>query len=308
MKKLFLANQLTLKLGDIVDIVATSSKCNPMTLGKMKEFLESWGLQCHIPEDLLGESLLYANSDEKRFEHLKRALLNNTSKAIWCLLGGCGATKLIPMLQKIKAPSHPKIFIGFSDITALHIFLQDQWGWSTIHGPSGHQAALGKVSIDSLDILKNMFFNKDKSLSYDEIIPLNSLAEKKTQINAPITGGNLHLIQASLGTSWQINTDNKILFIEEINERAYRVDRTFAHLNQAGVFDRALAILFGDFIDNGEPDGKFLVEEALKEFAVQCSLPVLKISHMGHGPVNNPLWLGSVAKLSMGTQYSLEFV
>jgi len=288
-------NQLFLKPGDTVDIVATSSKCNPNALGNMKELIESWGLQCHIPDDLFGDSLLYANSDEKRFEHLKNALLNTTSKAIWCLLGGAGASKLIPMLSQIKPPSHSKIFIGFSDITALHIFLQGQWGWSTIHGPSGFQASQNKVSMDSVNLLKNILFNKDYSFSYDQIVPLNQLAENNLQI------------EASLGTSWQINTKNKILFIEEINERAYRVDRVLAHLSQAGIFDQVKALLFGDFVDKGEPDGTLLVQETLEQFAKQCSLPVLQISNVGHGLVNNPILLGSSAKLSMGNRFSLEF-
>ena len=297
-----------LKSGDVVDIVAPSSKCHPSVLDNIKQLIESWGLQCHIPDDIFGDSLLYANTDEKRFAHLKHALLNNTSKAIWCLLGGYGSTKLIPMLSQIKPPVPPKIFIGFSDITALHIFLQNKWGWSTIHGPSGYQAALNKVSPDSVCKLKNILFNKDYSLSYNQIVPLNQSAKNRSQICATIVGGNLHLIQASIGTSWQIKTMSKILFIEEINERAYRIDRALEHLSQAGIFDQVKAILFGDFIDRGEPDGRFLVQKTINEFANQCSLPVLQISDVGHGPINNPLLLGSTAKLSMDNRYSLEFI
>jgi muramoyltetrapeptide carboxypeptidase len=294
--------------GDIVDIVAPSSKCHPSVLEKIKALLNSWDLQCHIPDDLFGESLLYANSDEKRFIHLERALLNNSSKAVWCLLGGYGSTKLIPMLSKTKPPKHSKLFIGFSDITALHIFLQGQWGWTTIHGPSGYQASLNKISNNSINLLKNMLFHKENKLLYHEITPLNKLAENNTTINAPLIGGNLHLIQASLGTPWQINVFNKILLIEEINERAYRIDRVLAQLNQAGILDQAKAILFGDLIDKGEPDGRFLINEIIQEFSAQCGLPVLQISNIGHGSTNNPILLGHTAKLSMGKEHSLEFM
>jgi muramoyltetrapeptide carboxypeptidase len=308
MDNLDTADRAFLKSGDVVDIVAPSSKCHPSVLDNIKQLIESWELQCHIPDDLFGDSLLYANTDEKRFAHLKHALLNNTSKAIWCLLGGYGATKLIPMLSQIKPPVRPKIFIGFSDSTALHIFLQKEWRWSTIHGPSGYQAALNKVSPDSVSKLKNILFNKDYSLSYNQIVPLNQFAKNHSQICTTIIGGNLHLIQASIGTSWQIKTTNKILFIEEINERAYRIDRALAHLSQAGVFDQVKAILFGDFIDRGEPDGRFLVQETINEFANHCSLPVLQISNVGHGPINNPLLLGNIAKLNMDKRCSLEFI
>lgn len=301
-------NEHYLKPGDTVDIIAPSSKGHPSVLGKIKALLNSWELHCHIPDDLFGDSLLYANSDEQRFFQLKYALLNNTSKAVWCLLGGFGSTKLIPMLSKIEPPSQSKIFIGFSDITAIHIFLQEKWGWSTIHGPSGYQASLNRVSSDSINLLKKILFHEEETLLYDQITPLNQVAKKNEIIYAPLIGGNLSLIQTSLGTFWQINAFNKILFIEEINERAYRIDRVLAQLSQAGILNQAKAILFGDLIDKGEPDGRFLVKEAVREFAEQCSLPVLQISHVGHGPINNPILFGSTAKLSMGNTYSLEFM
>lgn len=297
-----------LKPGDLVDIIAPASKCHPDVLEKMTNLLESWGLRSNIPEDIFGDSLLYANTDEKRFAHLKHALLNTTSKAVWCLLGGYGSAKLIPMLSKLKPPPQAKIFIGFSDITALHIFLQQQWGWTTIHGPSGYQASLNKVAENSVHILKDMLFHPEIALCYDEIIPLNQFAKNNLVINATLIGGNLHLLQTSLGTSWQINADNKIVFIEEVNERAYRVDRVLAHLSQAGIFDRVKAILFGDFIDNGEPNGEFLVNDIIKEFAQQISVPVLQIKNIGHGPINNPILLGSTARLTMSNHYSLVMV
>ncbi|CAN5428645.1 LD-carboxypeptidase [soil metagenome] len=288
-----------LKPGDLVDIVAPAAKCHSDVLGKTTTLLESWGLRSYIPEDIFGDSILYANTDAKRFSHLKYALLNDTSKAVWCLLGGYGSTKLLPMLNMLKPPSHSKIFIGFSDITALHIFLQQQWGWATIHGPSGYQASLNKVAENSIHLLKNMLFHPDEVPVYNQIIPLNSFAKNNVIINVMLTGGNLHLIQASLGTSWQINADNKIVFIEETNERAYRIDRALTHLSQAGIFDQAKGILFGDFIDKGEPNGEFLVNKIIKEFAQQISIPVMQISNVGHGPINNPIFLGRNVKLIM---------
>ncbi len=292
--------------GDTVDIVAPSSKCHPSVADKMKTLLESWGLNCHVPDDLFGESLLYANSEERRFSILKDALLNTTSKAIWPLLGGYGATKIIPLLEKISPPTHSKIFIGFSDVTALHIFFQNKWGWKTLHGPSGYQVCHNRISSDSIELLKKTLLDKEYSPAYSQIIPLNTAAKANLTLQAPIIGGNLHLIQTTLGTSWQINADNKILFIEEVNERAYRIDRILAHLSQAGVFNNVKAMLFGDIIDKGEPDGKPLSLSVIKEFASQQPFPVLQISNIGHGEINYPLLLGSTVELKMGNQYLLH--
>jgi muramoyltetrapeptide carboxypeptidase len=294
--------------GDTVDIVAPSSKCHVSVLDKIRLFLSEWGLNCHIPKGLFGDSLLYANSDEMRFEHLKNALLNPGSQAVWCLLGGFGANRLIPLLSQLKPPNHSKPIIGFSDITALHIFIQDQWQWPTIHGPSGYQAIFDKVSQDSLASLKEMLFNPTKQLQYGDIKSLNDLAKQDSIIDAPIIGGNLHLIQASIGTGWQMNAKNKIILIEEYNERAYRIDRILAQLSQTEIFNGAKAILFGDVIDKGEPDGRFLIADVLYEFAEQQTLPVLQISNIGHGFVNKPILLGSPARLTMGALCYLDFI
>lgn len=307
MNRSFSITQSYLNPGDMVDIIAPSSKCHFSVLEKTKDLVESWGLRCHIPTDLFGDSLLYANSDENRFNHLHAALTNETSKAVWCLLGGFGATKILPMLNKIKRPAHNKIFIGFSDITALHIFLQTQWDWPTIHGPSGYQASLNKVADESVNILKRILFKEDKALSYNPILPLNDMSRINSVIYAPIIGGNLHILQTTLATPWQINAENKILFIEDINERAYRIDRVLAHLSHAGIFENTKAILLGDFIDKGEPNGEFLVMKTLFEFAAQCQIPVLQIKNIGHGAINNPLILGSPAKLTTGEHSALEF-
>ncbi len=295
----------SLNPGDTVDIVAPASKCHPSVVIKLEKLLNSWGLRSQTPNDLFGHHVLYANTDEKRFAHLCNALTNQTSKAVWCLLGGFGTTRIIPLLNQIKPPNQSKIFIGFSDITALHIFLQVKWGWKTIHGPSGYQASLNKISKDSIEMLRKFIFHHNDGQTYENIKPLNELAKKNILIEAPLIGGNLTMIATTLGTPWQIEAENKILFIEETNERAYRVDRTLNHLKQAGILQNIKAILFGDVIDKGEPDGRFLVAKIIHDFAQQCNCPVFQISNIGHGPINNPILLGSPTQLLAGNYRKL---
>lgn len=299
-------HQLSLQVGDTVDIIAPAAGCHPEVADKLKQFLESWGLKCHIPQDLFGDDLLCANSDDKRLEHLLNALSNKRSKAVWCLLGGYGSTRLIPLLSQIKPLPQTKLFIGFSDITALHIFLQKQWGWKTIHGPSGRQAALKLVADESIQLLKTILFREQQTIQFDNLQPLNNSAKQNTVIQAPIIGGNLCLIEASLGTSWQIDTTNKILLVEETNERGYRIDRMFEHLKQAGVIQQAKAILLGDFTGGNETDGKSLVNDTLTQFANHCEIPVLKIENVGHGKVNHPIVFGQPTELGTGGACSLR--
>lgn len=286
----------------IVDVIAPASRCPVDDLENVKQFLSSWDLKYQIPKDLFGNHPFCSNIDELRFQQLENALTNTTSNIIWCLRGGYGSMKLIPYLNKIKSPPQKKIFIGSSDITALHIFLQEKWGWDTIHGPSVHAAAMNQISSESLVKLKNLLFKEKNALVYHSIIGLNSAAKKIKHISAPIIGGNLTLVQASLGTSWQINTKNKILFIEEVNERGYRIDRALEQLKQAHGFESAKAVLIGDLIGGEESNGKSLVQDAIQLFANTCSIPVFQISGIGHGEINNPLVLGRAVELKADEQ------
>ncbi|MBA3661179.1 MAG: LD-carboxypeptidase [Gammaproteobacteria bacterium] len=295
-----------LKPGDRVDIIAPASGCHPGVLKKVEALLTSWQLQSYIPENLLGDDFLFANKQEHRLEQLQKALQSPQSRAVWCLLGGYGSGKLLPELGRMIPPKTQKIFLGFSDITALHIFLQVKWGWSTIHTPSARQVALGAVTEDSSQMLHDVLFGKTH-LVYENLAPLNHAAKKNAVIAAPIIGGNLHLIQASIGTSWQIDAKNKILFIEDVNERAYRIDRALEHLKQANILNQTAAILLGDFIGGKEVDGTSLVDATLKRFAETCPIPVLQLKHVGHGKVNYPLILGQPVKLQLGKHGTLDF-
>lgn len=285
-----------LTMGDTIDIIAPASGCHPEVATKLKQVIESWGLQCRTSENLFGKDLLCANSDEQRFLQLTDALTNKTSKAVWCLLGGYGSSRLIPHLNNLTPLTQKKFFIGFSDITALHIFFQ-KWNWTTIHGPSGRQTALKKVADESITILKELLFQSKNTLSYEQLHALNKTAKNSQLIEAEIIGGNLSLIQASLATNWQIDTHNKILFIEEINERGYKIDRMLEHIKQAKILQHVKAILFGDCIGGEEVDGKSLVADVIRRFSDHCDIPAFQIENVGHGTINHPIILGSQSKI-----------
>jgi muramoyltetrapeptide carboxypeptidase len=297
-----------LKPYDIVDIIAPAARCPQADLYKVQEWLSSWKLTGRVTEDLFGENLFSANTDDQRFQQLEQALTNPQSKAIWCLRGGYGSMKLLPRLAQINPPDQVKLFIGSSDITALHIFFQNKWGWPTIHGPGIHSAAIGKVNIESLNQLKELLFHPLNYFTLNDITPLNSSAEKYTKLACPVIGGNLSLIEASLGTCWQMDASHKIILIEEINERGYRIDRSLEHLKQAGIFNQATAILFGDILGGEEADGQSLAQKAVELFAQTCSIPVLQIHGVGHGMTNHPILLGYPALLTTGKAANLCFI
>jgi muramoyltetrapeptide carboxypeptidase len=290
-----------LQPGDIVDVIAPASIGKPAVIAKAKALLTSWGLRYNIPENIFGEDLLCANSDPVRFKQLKAALLNKKSKAVWCLRGGYGCARLIPMLEKLTPPAHNKLFMGFSDVTVLHAFLQKQWRWATVHGPSLNQCVTKDVAESSVQKLKAIVFGEQQQVDFN-LTPLNKLANKKIAIQSSVVGGNLCLLQHSINTVWQPNTKNKIVFLEEVGERGYRVDRMLVHLQQAGLFKQIKGLVLGDFTDGLEPGGKSLVPAVIKRFAEQCDFPVLQVSGIGHGKTNDPIPLGTKIILQLGDE------
>ncbi len=292
---------LALAPGDVVDVVAPGFRSSAEELVGGERFLRDWGLRPRIPKDIYGRDVLCANSDEVRFEQLKKALYAPDSKAIWCIRGGYGANRLLPGLMRLKRPKgRPKLLVGLSDITSLHVFLNQQWGWPTVHGPLldrlGRKAALPKYERE----LKRFVFGGEDEIIFSGLRAMNTPAKKKTVLRAEVSGGNLVVLQSSLATNCQWQTAGKILFFEEIGERGYRVDRMLEHFTQVGLFKRAKAIVFGQFIGGREPDGSNHVWPVIERFAKDSRIPVLKGLASGHDVIQRPLPFGTRAELHLG--------
>ena len=290
-----------LNAGDVVELIAPASGCSLYQVQQLKATLESWGLVCLLSDDLFGPDLLCANTDEARFEQLQKAFFNPESKALFCVRGGYGSQRLLPRLLQLPKPPCPKIFVGMSDITALHLFLQQQWHWSTVHASTN----VMQLTSDSLLALRSFLMDKP-DFTFGNLMPLNAFATEEHTWIAPVVGGNLTLVQTSIGTPWQIQTSEKIVLLEEINERAYRVDRILNHLLQANLLTNAKALIFGDFIGGEEPDGRSLIEPVLARFAQQSPIPVLQLQGIGHGACNWPITLGAPVRLTLGEKPALS--
>lgn len=291
-----------LNKGDVVDLVAPAYGVNEEDLSEAKKYVESLGLIPRTPANIHGSDLFHSNSDEARLKYLKYALYSEDSKAIWCLKGGYGTARLIPELMKLNPPNKAKLVIGFSDITALHLFLSQEWGWASLHGPVLWQVAKGKIRQESLKRLKKIMFGKEDSQIF-ELSKLNKISGE--EIKSSVIGGNLTLLQSSIGTSWQLDAKNKILLIEEVDEEAYRVDRMLLHMMQAGSFKGVSAIIIGDFNSENKKLDEERMEKVHLRFAAQFKIPVLRISGVGHTKLNHPLPFGTKAILKLGAKPSL---
>jgi muramoyltetrapeptide carboxypeptidase len=293
-----------LKKNDVVDIIAPASHSPKLEDGV--EWIKGLGLIPHVPSDICNTDLFFAAPLETQLEHLKQALYSD-SKAIWSLRGGYGSMRLIPYLSKLRPPKKQKLFIGFSDITSLHLFFNQKWNWPTIHGRTISQMHPEFANSPDRKLLEKIIFGNEDQKLFKKLKPLNEAAKKTKQINGTITGGNLRILQSSVGTSWELNAKGKILFIEDVAERGYSVDRMLEQLFQAKIIDKGLkAIVIGDFTEGSEKNGKDLTDKAIERFAKRVSYPVLKGLPAGHGKIlNYPIPFNTPAELTLGERPQL---
>lgn len=296
----------SLSAGDIVDIIAPASPTPEAKLEEGEEWLRSIGLTPHRPQDIFQRDLFFASPLELQLEQLKEALYSD-SKAIWCARGGYGSMRLIPHLKKLRPPKRSKILLGFSDITALHLFFTQNWGWTTFHSANISGMSVSDSRKKETRLLKDVLLGKTAEYTFTGLIPLNEAARNTGTIRGKLTGGNLRILQSSLGTDWELQTKNKILFFEDVGERGYSVHRMLEQLRQAKLLHRGVkAVVAGQFTESEEKNGNDLVPDALMRFAQEVSYPVFKNLPSGHGKTNYPLPLNTVCELSLGKRGTLK--
>lgn len=236
----------------------------------------------YIPENSFREGYIYlSNSDDNRFKILKNALKQNNYNIIWCLKGGYGSARIVERLYSLKRPKKEKIFIGYSDITAIHLFLSQEWGWRTIHGSM--LSEIYDINKDSKNfIYLNQIIN---GIAFNiELTPINNIAENVSIIKGSINGGHMDLLNMSIKTKWEIKP-KEILFLEVNNKKGYQLDFYLTHFLQAGIFHQIKALVIGDLV----PKIDIYVDYAVNNFASNINIPVFKTSCFGHGKKNYPI-------------------
>jgi muramoyltetrapeptide carboxypeptidase len=288
-----------LQPGDIVEVVAPGSRCSAESLAGGVRFLRRLGLRPRLPRSLFGPDLLCASSDRLRFEHLKRALYAPDSRCLWCVRGGYGAIRLVERLLELAPPPRRKLFVGYSDATTLHFFFNHHWKWPSLHGPLLDRLGSGTVAADDLEELRAVLFGAQRDVEFSDLTPLNAAARARRTVHSKVFGGNLTVLQTTLGTPLQ-RRPRQILFLEDVGERGYRVDRMLQHLAQAGALRNLKAVVFGAFVGGQEPDGRILVPQVLHRFAREQPFPVLMGMDVGHVERQRPLFFNTPAELSCG--------
>lgn len=243
---------------------------------------EEHGFSCKYDEKIFsGGSLEYfAASKEERLRQLVEAIEDPEVKIISMFRGGYGACEIVFDCLKVR-PSGRKILIGYSDATALHFLFNQHYGFPSIHGvvSESHKHMMSNV----ISVLegKNAAFSLQAQ---------NDLARTLPAISAPVTGGNLTLICNMIGTMLHPVLENKILFIEDVNERGYQVHRHLLHMSNAGLFKQVKVVIFADFTES-DKHLDISIENFISNYL--HSIPVFKTTGIGHGKINSPLTLGA---------------
>jgi muramoyltetrapeptide carboxypeptidase len=284
-----------LKPGDTVAIIAPAGP-----IEQRDDFLrgvatlERMGFRIRF-DDRIFQSMGYlAGPDEARAEELMRAFENPDVQAIVSLRGGYGCSRLIPLIDQGRMRNHCKVFMGFSDLTTLHMYFRRRLGWVTFHGPMATSPALGNIGINQERHLLRLWTDPTylPSLSFPELqILVSGSAEGE------LVGGCLSLVVASLGTPYEPVTDGKILFLEDLGEPAYRIDRMITQLQLAGKLDHISGVLLGSFQDCEPANQGKTIEDTLRDLLGSLEVPVLASFPAGHGSENWTLPLGTRVRL-----------
>ncbi|WP_126652930.1 S66 peptidase family protein [Chryseobacterium aureum] len=309
MKKMIFPKSL--KKGDKIAVISPAGAVDASQLEKGIEMIKSRGF-----EPVLGEHLYtrfsngynYAGTEKERAKDINWALNDTEIRAVWASRGGYGCQHLIQHLKLKNFTENPKWYIGYSDNTVIQSYLLKK-GFVSIHGQTIKTSSFG-VTEESYDLIFDIL--KGKKPKYN----LKSHQfNKEGNIEGELVGGNLALIYALLGTKYSFDFKDKILFIEDIGENFYALDRMIMSLELAGVFSKIKGLIVGGMTNMGDEKENKSYEESFDEFAYKLisdrvskyKFPVVFAFPNGHIKDNRPLLIGANVQMKVGSKVKIEF-
>jgi muramoyltetrapeptide carboxypeptidase len=280
---------VALSPGDTVGLVSPSAATDdPLDLQLAAEAMQALGLQVKLGPHLGSRRGHLAGTDAERAGDLDAMFADREVKAIVCVRGGSGAARLLPLLDYAMVRRNPKVLLGYSDITALHSALLSQAGLVSFHGPIGS----GSWNSFNADQFRRMFFGRElmeyRNLSDpgDELVP----RENRTMpirggiARGELAGGNLSVLSALAGSRYLPDFRGKILFLEDVGEAPYRIDRMLTTLKLAGVLDRIAGFIFGQCSEctPGDGFGSLTVPQIFEDFIGPLKVPAYRGAMIGH--------------------------
>jgi len=288
-----------LEQGDTIMLIAPARWVPAERVELAKRRLQDAGYQVVVQENVIDRDKYLAGDDNRRAAELMAAFQNPKVAAVFPLSGGYGTTRLLDRLDFEVIRKNPKIVIGYSDITALHLALQSHARLISFHSPnveSGPARPGGMNSFAASHFWPLLQRSDDPLKVYrasPELGPLKILRDGKAE--GVLTGGNLTLISTLMGTPYEIETDQRVVVIEDVTEAPYRIDRYLSQLKLAGKLERPAAVLIGQFTDCDpeDPTAEKTLDEIFNEYFGDAPYPVVMNFPVGHVPQNATLPMGS---------------
>ena len=286
----------SLKKNDKIAIVSTARKITKKELAPAIAIIEALGFSVVLGDSIDKEDHQFAGDDEVRINDIQKQLNNPNIKAVICARGGYGTARILDELDLYPLQKDPKWICGFSDVTALHCHIHAQVGLPTLHSQMPIIFPKDGSFDNSVKTLFSALTEDFEYLNYQfDSHELNRLGS----ITGELVGGNLSVIYSMLGSDSQINTDGKILFLEDLDEYLYHIDRMMVALDRAGMMKNLKGLIIGamtDMRDNEIPFGS-TAEEIISRIAKKYEFPVAFNVPAGHIPENKALILGGAYSL-----------
>jgi muramoyltetrapeptide carboxypeptidase len=290
--------------GDKVAIIAPARCINFDEVHPSIRLFQKWGLEVVLGTNIFRRCNQFSGNDELRKADLQQMLDDDSIRAIICARGGYGTVRIIDNIDFTRFCRNPKWIIGYSDITVLHSHIQRHFLIETLHATMPVNITSDVVVNDSLETLKNALFGK--SINYK--LPKDALSRSGVA-EAILTGGNLSILNSLMGSASEIETEGKILFLEDVDEYLYHIDRMMTMLKRAGKLDKIKGLIVGGMDrmnDNTNPFGK-TANEIIADVTKETKYPICFNFPAGHGETNLALIMGRKVKLVVDQEVSLIF-
>jgi muramoyltetrapeptide carboxypeptidase len=272
-----------LKKGDTIGIITPASAVkDEAKINKSVEYLEKLGYRVEVGKNVGKRYYYLAGNDAERLEDLHTMFENKKIKAIFCLRGGYGTVRLLPQINYDLIKKNPKIFVGYSDITALQMAFLAKVNLVTFAGPMPAVDFYDSPSPYTEEIFWDLITTPYKKYEYKITNDIIKITEKSAR--GIIIGGNLIVFSSLLGTPYMPSLYKKILFLEEVEEKPYKIDRIFSHLSLIREFKRIKGLVFGQFEDCTDPDSdeNLSLVELISQYFKEIDKPVMYNVNFGH--------------------------
>lgn len=280
-----------LAAGDTIAIIAPASGAEKDRFDAAVKMLEAMRYKVKVGKYARGDNGIFSGTDKERLHDLMWAFTDKDVDAVWCIRGGDGAPRLLPDIDFDVIKKNPKIFVGYSDITSLHVAISQATGLVTFHGPGASSTFSDYTKKNCFDLLTGAATpykiepadgNREKSKS-SPLFETETITKGKCR--GRLIGGNLSLLAALAGTPYALShLKGKILFIEDVNERPYRIDRMLTQLRQSADLRSVAGVALGIFDGCNPPDGKpsQTVQDVVKDRLGDLGVPVVYGLSFGH--------------------------